>query len=115
MNVCRNLSASLLCLSGVLLASGAVAAADPPLRRERPDNAPNEQSSAQKSDTAPSPCQVRLRELASFKPAPPITGPGGTFSLGSDAGAAEEGITTAFVGVALVDDGAPPADLDWSD
>jgi hypothetical protein len=76
MNVCRNLSASLLCLSGVLLASGAVAAADPPLRRERPDNAPNEQSSAQKSDTAPSPCQVRLRELASFKPAQPITGPG---------------------------------------
>jgi structural protein KPP10_ORF10 len=27
-----------------------------------------------------------------------ISGPGGTFSLGSDAGAAEEGITTAFVG-----------------
>jgi hypothetical protein len=27
-----------------------------------------------------------------------ISGPGGTFSLGADAGAAEEGITTAFVG-----------------
>jgi hypothetical protein len=27
-----------------------------------------------------------------------IIGPGGSFSLGSDAGAAEEGITTAFVG-----------------
>lgn len=27
-----------------------------------------------------------------------ITGPGGAFSIGSDAGAAEEGITTAFVG-----------------
>jgi len=27
-----------------------------------------------------------------------ITGPGGSFSIGSDAGAAEEGITTAFAG-----------------
>lgn len=27
-----------------------------------------------------------------------ISGPGGAFSIGSDAGAAEEGITTAFVG-----------------
>lgn len=27
-----------------------------------------------------------------------IAGPGGSFSIGSDAGAAEEGITTAFVG-----------------
>ena len=76
MKACRNFSASFLGLTGVLLAAGAVAATDPPLPRERPESAPKEQSSAAKPDTTPSPCQMRLRELASFRPAPPITGPG---------------------------------------
>jgi hypothetical protein len=76
MTACRDFSASLLCLTGLLLATSAIAATDPPLPRERPEIAPNEQSSAPKSDPAPSPCQMGLRELASFKPAPPITGPG---------------------------------------
>jgi hypothetical protein len=76
MKACRNFWASVLCLSGLLLATSAIAANDRPLPRERPETAPDEQSSAPKSDTAPSPCQIRLHELASFKPAPPITGPG---------------------------------------
>jgi hypothetical protein len=76
MNACGNFSASVLCLTGILLATIATAATDPPLPRERPEIAPNEQSSAKKSEATPSPCQVALRELASFKPAPPIAGPG---------------------------------------
>jgi hypothetical protein len=76
MNACTSFSASLLCLTGVVLATGAIAATDPPLPRERPETAPNVQSSAPKSDTDPSPCQIALRERASFKPAPAITGPG---------------------------------------
>jgi hypothetical protein len=74
--MCRSVSASLLCLTGLVLATSAIAANDPPLPRERPEIAPHKQSSAPKPDTAPSPCQIGLRELASFKPAPPITGPG---------------------------------------
>jgi hypothetical protein len=80
MKACRNsykdFSAGFLCLMGLLLATGALAANDPPLPRERPETAPKEQISAPKSESVPSPCQIRLRELASFKPAPPITGPG---------------------------------------
>ena len=71
-----NFSASFLCLVGVLLATRALAASDPPLPRERPETAPQDQVSESKPDTGPSPCQMRLRELASFKAAPPITGPG---------------------------------------
>lgn len=76
MNASGNFSASLLCVLGLLLATSAAAAADPPLPRERPESAPKEQLPAATSDITPSPCQLRLRELASFKPAPPITGPG---------------------------------------
>ena len=76
MKACRSFSVSFLGLTGVLFVAGAVAATDPPLPRERPESAPKEQVLAAKPDTAPSPCQMRLRELASFRPAPPITGPG---------------------------------------
>jgi hypothetical protein len=76
MKACKDFSAGCLCLIGVLLATSSVAATDPPLPRERPDSAPKEQASAAKPDTTPSPCQIRLHELASFKPATAITGPG---------------------------------------
>ena len=46
-----------------------------PLPRERPKIVPGERSPAE-SDGAPSSCQVRLAELAVFKPLKPITGPG---------------------------------------
>jgi len=76
MKACRNFSASFLCLIGLLLATSAQAANDPPLPCQRPETAPGAQSSAATPEAAPSPCQVRLLEIASFKPAPPITGPG---------------------------------------
>jgi hypothetical protein len=76
MKACRNFSASFLCVTGVVLTTGAMAAPDPPLPRERPESAPKQQASAAKPDAIPSPCQMRLRELASFKPAPTIAGPG---------------------------------------
>ena len=66
----------MLYVLGLLLATSAGAAADPPLPRERPASAPKDQPPAATSDITPSPCQAQLRELASFKPAPPITGPG---------------------------------------
>jgi hypothetical protein len=70
-----NFSTGLLYVVGFLLAASSVAAAGPPLPRERPAIA-NEPSSTPKPDTAPSPCQTRLAGLATFKPSPPITGPG---------------------------------------
>lgn len=76
MNASGNFSTSLLYLLGLLLATCAGASADPPLPRERPEDAPKEQHPAATSDITPSPCRVRLSKLASFKPAPPITGPG---------------------------------------
>jgi hypothetical protein len=47
-----------------------------PLPRERPVVAPGEQSQAAETAGAPSPCQLRLAQLAAFEPSPPITGPG---------------------------------------
>jgi hypothetical protein len=72
----RNILANLLCVSALLLASGSMATAEPiPLPRERPEIVRDERSSAAKT-AAPSSCQLRLAELAVFKPSPPITGPG---------------------------------------
>jgi hypothetical protein len=44
--------------------------------RERPAGVPGDRSSTPETDVAPSPCQLRLAELAVFEPSPPITGPG---------------------------------------
>ena len=76
MGACRNFSAGLLCVGAFLLATSSVATAEPPLPRERPEIVPGERFSTPKSDIAPSPCQMRLDELASFKPSSAITGPG---------------------------------------
>src|SRR5215831_763949 len=59
-----------------IFAPGSTAEAETiPLPRERPQSAPGERSPAER-DVAPSSCQVRLAELAVFKPLEPITGPG---------------------------------------
>jgi Extensin-like protein C-terminus len=68
--------ASLFCLTAFLLAVSSVGTAGTiPLPRERPAIAPEERSSTAETDAAPSPCQLRLAELAVFEPSPPITGP----------------------------------------
>ncbi len=73
----RNMPARFLCLAGFLLAAGSVGTAGTiPLPRERVTIVPKERSSTAETDTAPSPCQLRLAELAVFEPWPPITGPG---------------------------------------
>jgi hypothetical protein len=76
MGACRNFSASLLYVAAFLLATSPVATADPPLPRERPEIVPGERFSTPETDIAPSPCQMRLAELATFKVSPAITGPG---------------------------------------
>ena len=73
----RNMAASLLCVTAILLVANSVGTADPiPLPRERPVIVPGERSSTPETDIAPSLCQLRLSELAIFKGSPPITGPG---------------------------------------
>jgi hypothetical protein len=52
-----------------------VAADTIPLPRERPEIVRDERSPVAKT-AAPSACELRLAELAVFKPSPPITGPG---------------------------------------
>jgi len=47
-----------------------------PLPRARPDVISTEQSGTAGNETETSSCQLRLSELAEFKPAPSITGPG---------------------------------------
>ena len=47
-----------------------------PLPPER-SPVPEDQTSAPKIQSERSPCQLRLSEIAEFKPVPPITGPGG--------------------------------------
>ncbi len=73
----RNMPARFLCLTAFLLAAGSVGTAGTVLLpRERATIIPKERSSTAETDTAPSPCQSRLAELAVFEPWPPITGPG---------------------------------------
>lgn len=68
--------AILFSLTTVLLAASSVGSADTiPVPRARPEAVPDERSPAPEAD-APSPCRLRLAELAVFEPSPPITGPG---------------------------------------
>jgi hypothetical protein len=76
MRLCRNFSTGLLYVAAFLLTTTSLATADPPLPRERPENAPTARVSRSESDITPSPCQTHLAELATFKPSPAITGPG---------------------------------------
>ncbi len=69
-----NISASLFCLAALTGSQGT--AGTIPLPAERPKIAPSERSIASETIIAPSPCQLRLAELALFAPLPPITGPG---------------------------------------
>jgi hypothetical protein len=72
-----NMSASVLCLTTFLLAVSSVGTAGTiPVPRERPEVVSGEQSPTPETAIAPSPCQLRLAELAVFEPSPPITGPG---------------------------------------
>jgi hypothetical protein len=72
-----NMSASFLCLTAFLLAASSVETAGTiPVPRERPEIVPGERSPTPETDVAPSPCQLRMAELAVFEPSPPITGPG---------------------------------------
>jgi hypothetical protein len=73
----RKISASTICIAAALLAATPVGMAETvPLPRERPVVAPGAQSRAAETAGAPSPCQLRLAELAAFEPSPPIAGPG---------------------------------------
>ena len=47
-----------------------------PLPRERPRLDTQNSSANSSIDLAPTPCQLRLAEIAAFKPKPPILGPG---------------------------------------
>lgn len=71
-----NISASVLCLAALVLVGSQGTAGTIPLPTERPKIAPSERSIASETIIAPSPCQLRLAELAIFAPLPPITGPG---------------------------------------
>jgi hypothetical protein len=72
----RNMTASFLCLIAFLLAvSSAGTAGTIPIPRARPEVV-QERSPTPETAVAPSPCQLRLVELAVFDPLPPIAGPG---------------------------------------
>lgn len=75
--VSRFLSTSeiFLCIIVFLFCISAAKAETIPIPRARPAGIPDNQSSIPKKEEV-SPCQLRLAELASFKPLPPITGPG---------------------------------------
>jgi hypothetical protein len=60
----------------VLLGGDTAFAQGVPLPRPRPPGIAAEQSAAAEPQAEPSACQLRLAELASFKPLPPIEGPG---------------------------------------
>jgi hypothetical protein len=67
---------SLLYAAAFLITTNSAVTAAPLLPRERPEIVPGERFSPPESDTVPSPCQMRLAELATFKASPAITGPG---------------------------------------
>ncbi len=73
-NVSRFLSSSetFLCIIALLFGVSAAMAETIPIPRARPAGIPDNESSKEEVSA----CQLRLAELASFKPLPPITGPG---------------------------------------
>jgi hypothetical protein len=73
----RNMTASFLCLSAFFVTASSVGTADTiPLPRARPEVVPGQRSPTPETAVPPSPCQLRLAELAVFEPLSPITGPG---------------------------------------
>ena len=73
----RRVPASCMGLAIFMLAAGSAGAADAiPIPPERPTTISVDQSPPPETDVRPSPCQLRLAELAVFAPSPPITGPG---------------------------------------
>jgi hypothetical protein len=65
-----------VCTIAILTATALASNAETvPVPRERPPF-PEDHSSAPKIESERSPCQLRLAEIAEFKPEPPITGPG---------------------------------------
>jgi Extensin-like protein C-terminus len=72
----RGVTTSFVYLTAFLLAASSVGTAGTiPIPRARPEIVP-EQSPTPETAVAPSPCQLRLAEVAVFEPLPPITGPG---------------------------------------
>ena len=73
----RNMTAKFLCLNAFFVAASSVGTADTiPLPRARPEIVPGQRSPTPATAVPPSPCQLRLAELAVFEPLSPITGPG---------------------------------------
>jgi hypothetical protein len=73
----RNMTASFLCLSAIFVAASSVGTADTiQLPRARPEIVPGRRSPTPEIVVPPSPCQLRLAELAVFEPLSPIMGPG---------------------------------------
>jgi Extensin-like protein C-terminus len=71
--VVRSILASFLCVFALLHAVGSAATeVTIPAPREQP----GDRSSTPGISAEPSPCQLRLGEIAVFRPSPPITGPG---------------------------------------
>jgi Extensin-like protein C-terminus len=71
----RNMTASFLLIAFLLAVSSVGTAGTIPIPRARPEVV-QERSPTPETAVAPSPCQLRLAELAVFDPLPPITGPG---------------------------------------
>jgi hypothetical protein len=73
----RNFAGGFLWPLSFLIATLPSGAEEPiPLPRERPAVDTQDRLSPPSIDLAPTPCQLRLAELAAFKPKPPILGPG---------------------------------------
>ena len=72
-SVVQSILAGSLCVFAFLHASGSAASA---ATIPRPPEQPGDRSSTPGANAEPSPCQLRLGEIAVFRPSPPITGPG---------------------------------------
>ena len=72
-SVVQSILAGSLCVFAFLHASGSAASA---ATIPRPPEQPGDRSSTPGANAEPSPCQLRLGEIAVFRSSPPITGPG---------------------------------------